>query len=250
MRSPTKHRIRHLTLLAAFTLACFARAPAATVELDEPVSALPQPAIMTNFIIYIAGEGVVRQEVSAATASLYQQLGVTYLRRIHVDFLDMNTGQKDTLDAPEGYLYIRDFKKTKDGDERLGPSFPFYQKIGGKEANIELATTTTRLVGELPNEVARNRNDIDLLGRPESRVVYRRSDGTSVTCLRAYRDAKWGKIYGVGQCELHKPSPDKNQPTVISGAVFVTDDKAKGISIRGAPSMKGVPEGDKTPQTP
>jgi hypothetical protein len=220
------------------------------VALDADTSGLPRPAVMTNFTVFVETEGAVRQEVSAEIALLYQSLGIAHLRRLHVDFIEKENAEKDTLDAPEGFLYLRNFTKEKKTDTRMRPDFPFYRKIGGKLANIDLATTTTRLKGPLPDEVVRNRNDIDLIGTAASRIVYRRSDGTFATCLRAYRDNTQGKVYGVDDCEIRRPTADKSQSNIIKGKVFVSDDALKGINIRGAPTMTGTAEESSAPPKP
>ena len=300
---PSAHHVCRRLLLIALVVFRAATVSAATAEPDANTSGLPPPAIMTNFVIYLASEGVVRQEVSAEISYLYQQLGIAYLRNLHVDLLEQGTGVKDTLDAPEGYLYLQDFtpavteeeakkarqaarearqaaeqarqaaEKAKQGDQeakqadekvkqadekvkqrrdervkedtRIRPDFPFYKQIGGKEANAELATTTTRPAPMLPAEVTRYRNDIDLIGTAQNHIHYRRSDGSVATALRAYRDARLSRIYGWGEAEMQKPSSDGNQASVMKGRAFVSDDSAKGISIRGGPMMKGAPESEK-----
>jgi len=234
--------------IVVFLLVGPGKASATTAPMGDSTTSTLPPAEMTSFTIYIADSGAVREEVSAEIGYLYQQLGIAHLRRIHVDFLEKGSGQKDTLDAPEGYLYTRDFSKDQKGDTRIGPTFPFYKQIGGKEANIDLATTSTRLPGGLPEEVVRYRNDIDLIGTEANRIVYRRSDGNIINCLRAYRDAKNGKIWTVGNCELRGALAGKSQDSVIKGKVFIGDDQLKNITIRGAPYLKGT--ADQQPRSP
>jgi len=209
---------------------------------DEP------PAEMRNFVIYVTDKGVVNQEVHGDQCYLYEKLNIAHLRGLHVDFFEEGSTGKDTLDAPEGYLYLQDFILDKKGDARIGPTHPFYQRIGGKNANIDLLTTTTRLVGGIPAQVSRNRNDIDLVGRPLHKVVYHRADGTSVSCLRAYRDAKRRILYGVDDCEMRRVV--NNQVQVTKGEVFTSDDQVKKITIRGKPKWSFGEGGEAGPQPP
>ena len=232
--------IRHRIFLLLFCSLCPINIHATA---EEETTGLLPPAEMTSFTTYITEGGVLRQQVSAERARLYQELGVVYLRGIHVDFFEKETALKDTLEAPEGYLYLRDYAKDAREDKRIGPTFPFYKQIGGKEANIDLLTTTTRLVGGLPDMVVRHRNDIDLIGTANRKVVSCRSDGSIATCLRAYRDAKRAMLYGVGDVELRGLSAEKNQHSVMKGRAFVSDDRLRNISIRGEPTIKSGKEG-------
>ena len=227
-----------MALIAALLPICvpgFA-APGAPTPQDMPTS-VPVPGEMRNFLIYITEQGAVVAEVRAELCYLYLQLDIAYMRRLHVDFLTTSTQEKDTLDAPEGYLYLKNFTVGKEGDLRLDPRFPFYKQIGGSQASIDLLTTTPKWVGPLPEKVRRFRNDIDLMGRPGRRVIYRRADGTELSCERAYRDGKQAILYGVGKCQMKRPMGDKNQFQVISGEYFISDDKLKKIAIRGQPQF-------------
>lgn len=209
----------------ALGLACAAEEVAPPASQAQS-SDLPPPIEIRRLDAYIAEEGVVCEKITAEIAYLYEQFHIAHLRRIQVSFYKEGSEEKDTLEAPEGYLYLKDVV--------LEPGHPFYEKIGGKKANIGLLATATSPAGELPDNVVRHKTDIDLIGRLSRRVVYRRADGTVLRCLRAYRDAVEARLYGVGECEMRRPRPETNDEWVVSGETFAADDQlTTDILVRG-----------------
>jgi len=211
-----------------------ATAQAASAAASSPARAgsadLPPPLEVHGLKMYVTEEGRLRDEIYAETAYFYEPLRIAKLRRIHANLYDRATGEKDTLDAPQGYLYLKDFE----GNEAIGPDNPFYKAIGGKKANIVLLTSGSRTIRDLPEKIVRHRNDIDLIGHLGRKVVYRRYDGTVVSCLRVYRDALNRRLYGIGECEARNPQPKNRQVMIISGEIFTTNDQlTSGIQILG-----------------
>ncbi|KPL05698.1 hypothetical protein AMJ85_11160 [candidate division BRC1 bacterium SM23_51] len=214
---PSGVAVLPVVCVLAVALAWSARAELAAPATQSETAELPPPIEMRGFEAFIAKQGGVSEKVSADIAYLYEQFHIAHLQRIHVDFYKEDTDEKDTLDAPEGYLYLRELV--------LEPAHPFYNRIGGKQANIDILTSPTPVVKELPDHVVRHRKDIDLIGRVSRKVVYRRVDGTVLRCLRAYRDEIRAKLHGVGQCEMRRSRPETNDVLVISGGTFCADDQ-------------------------
>lgn len=206
-------------LLLAFSLVS-ASSAASRLEGRPRVRETPKPLVVRAFVAYVSEEGELREIITARIAYLYQEYYIAHLRDIHVDFLKRDTDEKDTLDAPEGYLYLKTLE--------IAPDHPFYDRIGGREANIDYRvdrlTTTVAMPEQPPEVVVRGKTDIDLLGRPRKRVIYRRSDGSLASCMRAYRSTDRARIYGVGDCEWRKPLPKQKAMFVQRGDLFVTDD--------------------------
>jgi hypothetical protein len=191
---------------------------------------LRRPLELQGFVLHVTREGTVTEIITAQRAYLYERLNVAYLRRVHVDFFkDATRKEKDVLDAPEGYLYLKDLV--------LDEEYPFYDRIGGDDA----ITTPTFFSGGKVKKVPRGRQDIDLIGRLGRKIIYRRVDGTEVESMRAYRDASGGKLYGVRQCKMRRLRPKTNDLLVIAGGAFTLDERlTSGIRVldRGEEAMR------------
>jgi len=225
--------------LLAFALACLAacgadlsagntKTTASGNGKEAPVNGMP-PVEMTDFVIYVyaTDENFLREEVHAASAWLYQTESIARLSEIHVDFHKPDGSPKDTLDAPEGYLYLKDME--------LSTEDPFFERIGGRDT---ITTPTFEHPGEV-TIVRRGQKDIDLLGRPGNKVLFRRPDGTLVSCLRAYRHTDAARLYGVGDCEMRMPQPKRNIMVVQTGdRVTVDDQLTSGINLKGKANSK------------
>ncbi len=238
-------------LLSALLLGC--GGPAVDETRVEEALAAPTvtdatgvPAEIRDFVAFLARQGQITEEVRAEVCYIYERLGIAHLQNMKAELYDTAFQRKDTLDAPEGFLYLKDFVLDERGDFRIKPDHPFYDKIGGKTANIDLLTTSTPPPTGLPAEITRYCNDLDVLGRPGRKIVYRRGDDTTVTCMRAYRDTFRRLLHGVGECEMITET--KNQPQFMFGETFRSDDRFKGIIIRGSKGkrvqfgVKGTPE--------
>lgn len=220
-------RLSRIAIFAAWLLAfsaglCTAGETTDTVENDEPTTPLPPPVVMSDFTVYIMKGNDLREEVTAREARLYQSINIAHLYRIHVDFITTGSEQQDTLDAPEGYLYLNDVTLT--------PEHPFYRKIGGTDA----ITTATFFFGGKAEDVWRAARDIDLIGTAARPVIYRRTDGTTVTCHKAYRSAVESRLYGLGDCRLEGKMN-------LSGQRVTVDDKLTStIRVLGSPRALGT----------
>lgn len=195
-----------------------------TTSLSEKPIELPRPIVMRDFVVYVTKEGRFSEEIMAREALLYQSLNVAHLFRVHVNFLKPDQPEHDTLDAPEGYLYLNNVTLT--------PKHPFYERIGGENA----ITTPTFFQGGPAEKVPRAAQDIDLLGRTSRRIVYSRVDGTTVTCRRAYRSSDEGRLYGVGDCRM------LGKLNLSGERVTVDDRLSSTIRVLGSPRVLGADE--------
>jgi hypothetical protein len=228
--------------------------PAAETSEDKAVltlEALPPPVEMRDFTVYIAEEGNVREEVHAEVAFLYETLSIAQLRNVHVDFLKEDSDEKETLDAPWGYLYLKDFV----GPTSMTATHPFYEQLGGQQANIDVllgiqTSESLAIGGRIPEQIIRRRKDIDLMGTLARPVIFRGSDGTEVRCLRAWRDDARGKVFGFLEFEMRTPMPKQNKIQVLTSDGVVMDDTISGkreINTRGKPYIRFEPM-DKGPE--
>jgi hypothetical protein len=210
------------------------------------------PLLIKGFVAYISEGKFLRDEIHAESASLDQQSNIAHLHRIHMDFHKPEGGPKDTLDAPEGYLYLNDMD--------LLSTHPLYQKIGG----INAITSSTfadmlppskwlvrkpRRPGTGPkipagaHSVYRGQNDMDLIGTSAAKIVFRRmSVGTQVTCLRGWRCVAQSRLYGMGECEWIQPQADSNQALVAAFDKVTVDDQLTSgvVNMGGHPKIRNV----------
>lgn len=214
-----------------------------TESADEDRNEL-NPAEMTSFTIYVTAGGFTKEAIKGRIAYLYQDRNIAHIRNIHADFFTTASKEKDTLDAPEGYLYL----KTLEGDQALTSGDPFYERIGRKEANIDLWTNESfRRTGLPERNVVRYRRDMDLLGRPLNKIIYRRADGIRVESLRVYRQNSPDgapMLFATGALKVYWPQPKKKSATLITGGMFAFDDELTTFNVYGvqdeSPQMSSV----------